>query len=375
MRVTLFHTGFAEYVMGLGNALADHAEVTIIHPESLHEVCQRLANPGVRLQAFAKPPLRRQLSNLPAMHRAFRLIEQTRPDVVHVQEACDYAYDALSLVRRWPALVTTIHDVTPHPGDGDAAPGLQYSKAIGIWRSHRLIVHTDGMRDALAARFRVDPERIDVIAHGELGSLYRRLAQRAGRSPVHREPHTLLFFGRIWAYKGLRYLLEAFERVRRELPDARLLICGRGRDLDANRELIDRLDGIEIDSSYVPVEAVAGLFERSAAVVLPYVEASQSGVSAVAFTIGTVVVASRVGGLAEQLDDGHTAVLVPPRDVAALAEALIALLKDSARQQAIRSAAFEFGTGALGWQTIAGQTLACYRRALSRRASQTTDAP
>lgn len=375
MRVTLFHTGFAEYVMGLGNALARHAEVTIIHPEALHDVCRRLADPGVRLQAFAKPPLRRQLGNLPAMWHAFRLIERSRPDVVHVQEACDYSYDALSVLRQLPSLVTTIHDVVPHPGDGDAAPGLQYSKAIGIWRSKRLIVHTEGMRQALAARFRVRPARIDVIAHGELGSLYRRLAADAGRPPLPREPHTLLFFGRIWAYKGLRYLCEAFEKVREELPDARLLICGRGRDLDAQRERIDRLQGVEIDSSYIPVEAVAGLFERSTAVVLPYVEASQSGVSAVAFTTGTVVVATRVGGLAEQLLDGRTGVLVEPRDSGALAAALIALLRDTARQQRIRDEAHAFGSDVLGWPTIAQQTLACYRRALSRRASQTTETP
>ncbi len=375
MRVTLFHTGFAEYVMGLGNALADHAEVTIIHPSSLHEVCARLADPAVRLQAFAKPPLRRQLSNLPAMQHAFNLIAQSRPDVVHVQEACDYAYDALSLVRRLPSLVTTIHDVVPHPGDGDAAPGLQYSKAIGIWRSKRLIVHTEGMRSALAQRFRLPESRIDVIAHGELGSLYRRLAQEAGRAVLPREPATLLFFGRIWPYKGLRYLLEAFEKVRAEVPEARLLICGRGRDLDANRDLIDRQQGIEIDSSYIPVEAVAGLFERSTAVVLPYIEASQSGVSAVAFTSGTVVLASRVGGLAEQLLDGQTGVLVEPRDAGALASALIALLRDQARQQAIREQAAALGTGPLGWPTLARQTLACYRRAISRRASTTIETP
>ena len=190
-----------------------------------------------------------------------------------------------------------------------------------------------------------------------------------------REAHTLLFFGRIWAYKGLRYLCEAFEKVRAELPDARLLICGRGRDLEANRELIDRLPGIDVDSSYVPVEAVAGLFERSAVVVLPYVEASQSGVSAVAYTSGTVVVASRVGGLAEQLVDGRTGVLVEPRDAGALAAALIALLRDGQRLRAIRDEARAFGAQTLGWPAIADRTMACYRRALSRRASQSTAAP
>ena len=73
-----------------------------------------------------------------------------------------------------------------------------------------MIVHTERMRTQLANRFHVSEQKIDVIAHGELGSLYEDLARSSGIGPVQREPYTMLFFGRIWAYKGLRYLLEAF---------------------------------------------------------------------------------------------------------------------------------------------------------------------
>ena len=364
MRVTLFHMGFPEYVMGLANALARSAEVTVVHPEIFARTCRTLAEPGICLHTFPKPARRRELGNLWAMRRAVSLIRQSRPDVVHVQEAFDYGYDLYSVFTRFPRLVTTVHDVTPHPGDGHAAPGLQYSKAIGFWRSQRLIVHTGGMRTQLSRRFRIAPERIDVMPHGELGSLYRRLAARAGVPVRKRQTQTLLFFGRIWPYKGLRYLLEAFAIVRRELPEARLILAGRGGDLEANAALIRSLEGIEVRDSFIPEEEVAGLFERSGVVVLPYIEASQSGVSAIGLTLGTLVVASRVGGLGELIADGKTGLLVPPRDAAQLAATLLRLLRDAGLQEEIRREACRYATEQLGWEGIAAATLETYKRAL-----------
>jgi glycosyltransferase involved in cell wall biosynthesis len=363
MRITLFHTGFAEYVMGLANGLSDYADVTVIHPEALATTCSRLADSGVRLLSFEKPPLRRQFGNIPAMRRAFKLIEETRPDVVHVQETSDYAYDLVTAFRRIRPLVTTIHDVVPHPGDRDAAPGLQYTKAFGIWRSNRLIVHTGRMRERLSQRFKVNLSRIDVIPHGELGSLYKRLAEIAGKPAAGRDPYTLLFFGRIWPYKGLRFLLEAFSQIKREIPEAKLSICGRGGDLERNAGLLASLPDIEVRKTYIPSEDVTGLFERSSLVVLPYIEASQSGVSALGFPTGAVVVASRVGGLAEQIVDGRTGILVSPGNASELASAITRLLRDVKLQEDIRQAAAAYSSSVLDWKNIARSTMATYRLA------------
>ncbi len=370
MRVTLFHMGFPEYVMGLANALADIAEVTVIHPEGLSATCRTLALPTVQLWSFAKPLRRREIGNLWAMQHALELIRESKPEVVHVQETFDYGYDLYSLFNRFPVLVTTVHDVVPHPGDGHAAPGLQYTKAISFWRSQRLIAHTDGMRSQLSARYRIAPERIDVIPHGELGSLYLTLAERADVSPVQREPFTLLFFGRIWAYKGLRYLLQAFAILKRDLPEVKLVIAGRGGDLQANAGLLASLRDVEVMDEFIPEQQVAGLFQKSSIVVLPYIEASQSGVSAIGFTLGTVVVASRVGGLAELIVEGETGVLVPPRDAQSLAASLLALLQEPDRQGHIRRQAYEYGKIQLAWEGIAQSTFNTYNKALrSRRTS------
>jgi glycosyltransferase involved in cell wall biosynthesis len=366
VKVTLFHLGFAEYVMGLANALAQCVEVEVIHPLSLEGVCSSLADKNVKLTPFSKPRVRRDPRNLPAIVRAFGLIRKSKPDILHVQESCDYAYDLYSVFARMPHLVTTIHDVVPHPGDKHAAPGLQYTKAVSCWRSSRLIVHTEGMRRQLATRFHVRPQKIDVIPHGELGSLYRDFARSTGIPAVRREPHTLLFFGRIWPYKGLRYLLEAFSIVKREIPEAHLVIAGQGGDLAANESAIRSLSGVEVIDRFIPTEQIAGLFERSSIVVLPYVEASQSGVAAIGYTTGTVVVASNVGGLAEFIRDQKTGILVEPRCPSSIASAIISLLKDRGKQAHIRDNAQAVARSSLGWEAIGQQTLETYKHVLSR---------
>lgn len=364
MRVTLFHTGFSIYTIGLANALSALADVTVVQPEALSDATSQLANGNFDVVKFPKPKYRRSLKNIPAMLDAFNLIKASRPDAVHVQETFDYGYDLVSAFKTIPNLVTTIHDVAPHPGDGDAAPGLRYSKYFGIKKSKRLIVHTAGMKDSLSARFRVSKNVIDVIPHGELGSLYRSIARKARIAPVERDEFTLLFFGRIWEYKGLRYLLEAFPMVKASIPQARLLICGRGGDLDEYLPQISNMSGVTVESRYIPDSDVAGIFERSSLVVLPYIEASQSGVSALGFTSGAVVVATKVGGLAEQLRDQETAVLVAPRDAPGLALAIIEILKNKVKQEEIRKEANRYGMADLSWELIARKSLSTYRSAV-----------
>ena len=70
------------------------------------------------------------------------------------------------------------------------------------------------------------------------------------------------------------------------------------------------------------------LFRQASIVVLPYIEATQSGVIPLAYSYAKPVVATRVGALAEVVDDGKTGRLVPPADSESLAAAIVELLRD-----------------------------------------------
>jgi glycosyltransferase involved in cell wall biosynthesis len=363
MKVVLLHFCFTEYTVELANGLVEFVDLTLIHPEKTSADCCKALDPRVKVRTFAKPRVR-DPRNIFSMIEMMRLIRAAEPDVLHVQETNDYWYDLTLLLNQMPPLVTTIHDVFRHPGDRDNVWGSEYTRRIAFYKSQALIVHANLLKDALVKEFRVPGDRISVLPHGEIGSFFQKWAEG-----VHlpREPHTLLFFGRIWPYKGLKYLVEAMPLVAERFPDVRLIVAGRGENLEQYFPAGHDPRQFEILNEFIPLKAVAGLFERSTAAVLPYIESSQSGVAAVAFATGTPVIASRIGGLAEMINHGQDGLLVPPKDSRALADAIIHLLSDRALQERFAAAGLARCQTDLNWSNIAAQTVEIYQRAIATK--------
>ncbi|MEY4517697.1 MAG: hypothetical protein RLZZ499_296 [Cyanobacteriota bacterium] len=363
LKVALLHFGFEDYTIELANGLAQYVDLTLIQPEKVTAVCRDYLNPSIRIISFAKPRIR-DPRNLLAMIKMMRIIKELQPDVLHVQETNDFWYDLTLFFNKMPTLVTTIHDVYKHPGDRDIRMGAEYTRRLAFYRSQQLIVHAQALKEALVEDFRVPAAQVNTLAHGELGSLFQR---RTGKKILKREPYTLLFFGRIWPYKGLNYLLEALPLIAEKIPQVKLIIAGRGESLQ--QYLTNGYDQshLEIINDFIPLEDVAGLFQRSTLSVLPYVEASQSGVANLSYGMGVPVVASDIGGLGELVKSGEDGLLVPPGDVQALADAIIHLLSNPQLQEKMRTAALERCQQDLNWSNIAAQTVQVYEQAIATK--------
>jgi glycosyltransferase involved in cell wall biosynthesis len=172
------------------------------------------------------------------------------------------------------------------------------------------------------------------------------------------EPIDVLFFGRILPYKGLDVLLQADPLIRNHLPDYRLAIVGEG-NLAPYRSLIPSGPCVKIVNRFVS-RGEASRFLRSAkVVVLPYIDASQSGVAAAALGVGTPVVVTAVGSLPEIIQDGRTGLVVPPNDPAALAEAISSLLTDEALRKRVGKGIKESAVN-LSWDVVAKRTTQVY---------------
>ncbi len=134
----------------------------------------------------------------------------------------------------------------------------------------------------------------------------------------------LLFFGYIRKYKGLDILIEAFPKILKNNPAARLLIVGEFYDKqETYLNQIDKLeikDKVKVINQFVPNEDVAKYYEVSDLVILPYRSATQSGILNVAYGFYKPVVVSDVGGLAEFVDEGKTGYVVNPDSPDAIAE-------------------------------------------------------
>ena len=142
----------------------------------------------------------------------------------------------------------------------------------------------------------------------------------------------LLFFGLVRPYKGLLDLIEALPGILEEV-DVTLLVVGEvWGDAAPYRARVTALglaDRVRLIDRYVSNDEAAMYFAAADLAVLPYREATGSGVLQLAFGLGVPVVATRTGGMDEVVEDGVTGFLLEPGDVAGLSRAIIRFFKES----------------------------------------------
>lgn len=358
LKVWLACDWFVKYTVGLAGGLAGlGCEVTLLTRDHDQEfggepgamrsfVAERLGDAVRHLELGGRVSDPGQLG---ALWRLRREAARWGTDVVHVQDSL--ANDPrLALASRVPPhrYALTVHDPVPHPGDAVPPRTTRVARRALRRRAGLVFVHSAELREELRA---VGGRRgpIEVVPHG-VGA--------PEPAPPPSRP-ALLFFGRMSHYKGLDVLLDAMPRLWEEDPELRLTVAGEGEVADhpllGDPRIVTRFE-------HVPEEALAGLFAAATCVVLPYRQASQSGVGSLAREHGRPVVATRVGGLPELItpDWGR---LVDPEDPAALAAAIGEVIGTPGLAESMGRAGAE-SLGASDWSGVAAKTLAAYREHL-----------
>ncbi len=179
--------------------------------------------------------------------------------------------------------------------------------------------------------------------------------------------NTILFIGSLIPRKGCIYLLQAFGKIARELPDYRLCLVGEGADEAELRQLASDLQiGERVSFLGVkPRAEIASLMQRARLFVLPSLEEGLGVVLIEAIASGTPCVASAVGGIPDVITP-DVGVLVPPGDAGALASAILDVLKDPGRWQALSSAAKGRAREVFSRETLARKFARVYLRVLGR---------
>jgi starch synthase len=355
MKVAFLSFDFGEYCIRLASALAREAQVCLL-------VTDRLATPhlwrlsqAVDFRPFHKPRLRQPVRQIRMIYALLQHIRDFDPDVIHIQQGHIWFNFALPLLGRYP-VVLTIHDPRYHIGD-EAQNQPQTIIDFGFRRADQLIVHARQLKQLVVDQLHIPSEIVHVIPHVVLGD---DLAHRE----VQEDDHLILFFGRIWEYKGLEYLIRAEPLITAQVPDARIMIAGQGEDFARYRRMMVHSDHFVVHNEYVSHDECARLFRRASIVVLPYIEASQSGVIPMAYTFAKPVVATTVGGLPDIVDHGRTGYLVPPRDEGALADAVVRLLRDKELRHELGANAKRKIETECSPEAVADKTLDVYRLAL-----------
>ncbi len=298
--------------------------------------------------------LRRRLC-IGQLLKAVRAVKAFNPDVIYVPMISPLTPVICGFMRDRP-VVLTVHDPILHSGDRILTKELLHRMCIA--QTTRVVILSQAFVRTVAAAG-VPESRIDVVPHGHLG-YYRAKGTTRDVKP---STSTLLFFGRLERYKGLPTLLAAFARVKSAVPGARLRIVGRGSS-SLCRQLAAQMPGVELMEGWVADEEVAGYFLEADAVVLPYTDASQSGVVAIAASFGVPCIASDVGGLAEQIRHGINGLLVPACDPSQLASACISILRDRELRLRLSSGARSVAETDMSWTRVGDQLWRSCQRAI-----------
>jgi len=156
--------------------------------------------------------------------------------------------------------------------------------------------------------------------------------------------NVLLFVGRLSEVKGVEYLVEAMVTVKRDFPDVRLLLVGDG-ELKGRLQRKVRNLGLRESVTFegdLDESMLLTLYSMATAFVLPSLYENCPFSILQAFASGVPVVATRIGGVSELIDDAESGLLTPPRDTARLASAISRMLADTQLRRKISDKAKEF---------------------------------
>ncbi len=271
-----------------------------------------------------------------------------------------------------PHIVTT-HSLEPlRPWKAEQLGGgyalSSWCEKVAVESAAAVVAVSEGMRaDVLAAYPSVPPDRVRVIRNGIDTSEYAPdpgtdVLERYG---VEQARPTVVFVGRITRQKGLPVLLRAAAALD---PHAQLVICAGQPDTPELATEVTALvkerqatrSGVVWLSGMLAKREVIQLLTHATVFACPSLYEPLGIVNLEAMACGTAVVASRVGGIPEVVDEGQTGLLVPSNDPAALAEALNALVRDQDRAAAMGQQGRIRAIAEFGWQAIAEQTAALY---------------
>jgi glycosyltransferase involved in cell wall biosynthesis len=204
--------------------------------------------------------------------------------------------------------IFTVHDPLPHSGGFFDNKLIWLAQKRDLKRANKIIILSECFRDYMINFYKKRSDEVCVIPHGVF-DYYKGVENKLSISYDH-DKINFLFFGRIEKYKGLLVLAEAYKNLRKIYNNISLTVVGNGDFTPYNKAFID-LEDFKLVNRWIDDNEVNGFFlGNNIVTVLPYLDATQSGVINIAMINRSLVISTNVGGLKEQIKDKKTGILV-----------------------------------------------------------------
>jgi len=272
-----------------------------------------------------------------------KVLKEWKPDIVHVSQPGSFLLGDLGT-----PVVTTFHTTIDQEKAAFSCRSLYGLYVNCMWPVIKRIEGDTIKKSGKIIAVSRETAKALIDKHPECGGKIEVIYNAVPREWFHIErrerSNVLLFVGRLSEIKGVEYLIDAMVKVKREFPDVRLLLVGDGelkgrlqrrvRDLGLGECITFEGD---LDESMLVT-----LYSMATAFVLPSLYENCPFSIVQAFASGVPVVATRIGGVSELVDDGETGLLASSRDSCGLASAISRMLADAAKRRRISDKAREF---------------------------------
>ena len=343
--------GAETYLAGIMEALTPEHEVSLLHfgGEDKEEG---------RVRALAGAGgLKSKFGTNPRVMRAVKdYVARVKPDLIHLHNNHLHSLSVLEALDPSLPIVQTVHDYglicpsgwmrykdTGHLCEG--VPGVEAK-----CRTHCLSsAHYLGSRWRNKSRLALTQKKVRLFLAPSAalkGHLERQGFTNVEVLPYfidaaawscaqdQKDPYFALFVGTVTKNKGVEVLIHAVKQIIKEIPEFQLWLIGKG----VEKFVLQRLARTLYLTNHLhfkgwrDTESLKGLYQKASVTIIPSIWKEQFGIVGLeSMASGTPVIGSRIGGIPEWLEDGKTGILVEPKDHQALAEQVVALLKDPGR--------------------------------------------
>ena len=383
----IFHLA-SEYppiqVFGLGRAVHDLAVAQAALGGEVHVVTnsvggrdQEVVNDCVFVHRIDFPPPPKPPDdtmavtqfNISAVETAARTIDRIGvPDVLHVH---DWLTVLCGRMLKWlhpeARLAATIHDTAQGKYFGQLDRPQQYTAHLERWigmEADAIICCSQHVRGEMIQQYGCAPEKITVIPCGVDEAQFEVTGDLATFKTMfgRGDDRLVLYVGRLDREKGINVLIDAMAQVAAIEPRAKLLIVGKGQ---LQETLQEQIRGLNLGdraqfAGYLTGNVLAAVMRSAEVLVVPSLYEPFGIVALEGMINRTAVIASDSSGLAEIITDGQTGLRVPPRDVKALAQAILQLLSSDELRAGLAERGYECASTQYRWADIARSTCEAY---------------